>query len=78
MGGGRRRPTDTIDYAVGFTDVIALGEEVNSERPLAVAHVRNETQFEETQKVLREAITIGNTKAKSNPMVFEKICLGDM
>lgn len=78
MGGGRRRPTDTIDYAVGFTDVIALGEEVNSERPLAIAHVRNETQFEETQKVLREAITIGNTKAKSNPMVFEKICLGDM
>ena len=78
MGGGRRKPTDTIDYAVGFTDVIALGEEVNSERPLAVVHVRNEVQFEEAQKALRKAICIGNGKVKSSPMVFEKIRLEDI
>jgi thymidine phosphorylase len=78
MGGGRRKPTDSIDYAVGFTEVIALGEEVNAERPLAVVHVRNEAQFEEAEKSLRDAITVENSKVKSNPMVFEKIRLEDI
>ena len=78
MGGGRRKPTDSIDYAVGLTDFIALGEEVNEQRPLAVVHVRNEAQFEEAQKVLREAIRIGNGKPESKQMVFEKIRLEDL
>jgi len=78
MGGGRRKPTDSIDYAVGLTDLITLGEEVNEQRPLAVVHVRNEAQFEEAQKVLRKAIRIGNGKPESKQMIFEKIRLEDL
>ncbi len=33
MGGGRRVASDTIDYAVGLSDMIALGTEVNAETP---------------------------------------------
>ena len=29
MGGGRRKPTDSIDYAVGFSKFIAINDEVN-------------------------------------------------
>jgi len=82
MGGGRRKPTDSIDYAVGFSDFTALGESVDGNRPLAVVHVRNETQFEEAQKALREAIVVGTEEASgsagSEPMVFEKISLEDV
>jgi len=77
MGGGRRKPSDAIDYAVGFTDFVALGERVDSEKPLAVVHVRNEAQFEEAQKSLLIAIRIGDEQPKEEPMVFKKIRLED-
>jgi thymidine phosphorylase len=77
MGGGRRKPTDSIDYAVGFTDFVMIGESVSSEKPLAVAHVRSEEQFEEAQKAIQSAIKIG-TAAETKPMVFKKITLEDL
>jgi thymidine phosphorylase len=78
MGGGRRKPSDAIDYAVGFTDFVALGERVDTEKPLAVAHVRNEAQFEEAQRTLRAAITIGDEKPEEKPMVFKRITPEDL
>jgi thymidine phosphorylase len=78
MGGGRRKPTDSIDYAVGFSDFIALGDTADRQKPLAMVHVRNEAQFTEAQKALREAITISNTTVASKPMVFEKITMEDL
>jgi len=78
MGGGRRKPTDAIDYAVGFSDFIAINAEANEETPLALVHVRNEEQFEAAQKVLRSSIVIGNTKVEEKPMVFEKIRLEEV
>ena len=78
MGGGRRKPTDSIDYAVGFTDFATIGERVSAEKPLAVAHVRSEEQFEEAQKAIQNAIKIGESSAESKPMVFKKITLEDI
>jgi thymidine phosphorylase len=78
MGGGRRKPSDAIDYAVGFTDFAALGDQVSDENPLAVVHVRNEAQFEEAQRALRQAVTIGDTKPKEKPMVFKRITAEDI
>jgi thymidine phosphorylase len=78
MGGGRRKPTDDIDYAVGFSKCIAINDEVNASTPLAMVHVRNETQFEEAQKALRAAIVIGAEKAETKAMLFEKIRLEDV
>ena len=34
-GGGRTRPEDAIDHAVGLTEMAAVGERVDGERPLA-------------------------------------------
>jgi len=78
MGGGRRKPTDPIDYAVGFSDIVALNDSVNDEIPLAVVHVRNEEQFEEAQKALKAAIVIGTEKGEEKAMLFEKIRLEDV
>ena len=78
MGGGRRKPTDSIDYAVGFSDFVSLGDRVDENRPLALVHVRNEAQFEEAQHALREAVVVGEGSAEIKPMVFEKISLEDV
>ena len=78
MGGGRRKPSDTIDYAVGFSEFTSIGENIDESTPLAMVHVRNETQFKEAKKVLREAIVIGNAIPQTKAMVFEKIYLEDL
>jgi thymidine phosphorylase len=78
MGGGRRKPTDSIDYAVGFSDFVSLGDSVDENRPLALVHVRNEAQFEEAKHALREAVVVGEGSAEIKPMVFEKISLEDV
>ncbi|WP_353662320.1 thymidine phosphorylase [Hydrogenimonas sp. SS33] len=73
LGGGRTKPTDAIDYAVGFTDFAALGDRVGGKKPLAVAHVRSEAQFAEAQKRIREAVTVGDRMPEPKPMVLKKI-----
>ena len=78
MGGGRRKPSDIIDYAVGFSEFISIGENIDESTPLAMVHVRNETQFKEAKKALREAIVIGNAIPQTKAMVFEKIYLEDV
>ncbi|WP_456450969.1 thymidine phosphorylase [Hydrogenimonas sp.] len=73
LGGGRKKPTDAIDYAVGFTDFAALGDEVRADTPLAVAHVRTEEQFEEASRRLKEAIVVGSRRPDEEPMIYKKI-----
>jgi thymidine phosphorylase len=79
MGGGRRKPTDSIDYAVGFSDFIALGERADRNRPLAMVHVRTEAQYEEAKERLLAAIKIEEAEGTApEPMVFEKVTLEDL
>ncbi len=78
MKGGRTRPTDAIDHAVGFSDFIALGERADGERPLAVAHVRSEEQFAEAQRRLREAIVLGEEAPDLPPMIHKRITPEDL
>ncbi|GAB3525501.1 thymidine phosphorylase [Photobacterium proteolyticum] len=73
MGGGRRVASDTIDYAVGLSDMIALGTEVNADTPLAVIHARTEAQWEEAAKAVRENITISEQKPEPTPEVYRRV-----
>ena len=78
MGGGRRKASDEIDYAVGFSDFVALGDSVDDTKPLAVVHVRDESQYEEARRALYSAIVISDLAPSSEPMIFEKIRLEDI
>ncbi|MCU0261059.1 MAG: thymidine phosphorylase [Ilumatobacteraceae bacterium] len=42
LGGGRTRPQDPIDPAVGLVDLAEVGEAVGPDRPLAIVHARTE------------------------------------
>lgn len=78
LGGGRLRAADPIDYAVGLTDVISLGEQADKERPLAFIHARNEAQFEQTAAVIRHAVQVGDARAEVPPSVYRRITLADV
>jgi len=78
MGGGRRVASDEIDYAVGFDNFIRLGEIANSEKPIAVIHARNETQWQEAADALLEAVTVGNEPYQATPDVYRQIRAEDI
>ena len=59
LGGGRVRTEDSIDHAVGLSDVATLGEAVEpGGRPLAVIHARNGDAAKNAADTIRSAFTL--------------------
>lgn len=72
LGGGRRHPDDSIDHAVGFTDLAGIGDDVSS-RPLAVVHAREEDSAEAAAAALARAYRIGGEAAPPRPVIHHRI-----
>ena len=60
LGGGRQRPTDPIDHAVGLTEVKGLGEPVGPGQPFAIVHARNEAAAEAAIARIRAAVAVAD------------------
>lgn len=73
LGGGRRRATDSIDYSVGLTDMARLGDKMDSERPLAVIHANNESDWQQAADAVRAAMTLGDKALEQTPVVYRRI-----
>lgn len=75
LGGGRTRPQDPIDHAVGIVDLAGLGEPVDAGRPLGIVHARDAAGFEAASERLRKAYRIGEAAARG-PLIAERITEG--
>ncbi|MEZ0169566.1 thymidine phosphorylase [Microvirga sp. TS319] len=73
LGGGRTRPQDAIDHAVGLTGLAQIGETVDADRPLAIVHARSEEAAEAAARMVRAAYVLGDAKARSGVMILERI-----
>jgi thymidine phosphorylase len=62
LGGGRTRPQDEIDPAVGLTELAGIGDEVSAGRPLAVVQARDIEMAEDAAARLRFAYHIGHER----------------
>ena len=72
LGGGRTRPQDPIDHAVGLTRLAGLGAPVGPGQPLALVHARSmEAAQEATARVLA-AYEIGEA-LEVGPVVVERL-----
>lgn len=72
LGGGRQIATDSIDYAVGFSHFIRLGELANEGKALATIHARNEEQWQAAASALQAAITVGE-EYRPTPDIYRQI-----
>ena len=73
LGGGRRLPTDTIDFAVGFDQILGIGAKVDVHTVLCRVHARDEiTAADATQRLLA-ACTISDGPAPSYPLIADRI-----
>ncbi|HZW47357.1 MAG TPA: thymidine phosphorylase [Microvirga sp.] len=73
LGGGRTRPQDPIDHAVGLTELAGVGEMVDINRPLAIVHARSEEAAEAAARTVRAAYALGDAKAEPGALILERI-----
>ncbi|SNS96671.1 thymidine phosphorylase [Antarctobacter heliothermus] len=73
LGGGRRVETDVVDPAVGFSDVVRLGDTVAKGQPLLRVHAAREEQAAAAAQVALRAITLGDTAPETVPLIMERI-----
>ncbi|MCB1493040.1 MAG: thymidine phosphorylase [Rhodobiaceae bacterium] len=72
LGGGRVRTSDPIDYAVGFSDFIRVGED-GADRPLCLIHARTEDAADRAEAAVRSAIATGETARRRDTFVLERV-----
>ncbi len=73
LGGGRRRPGQAIDPAVGLTRIASLGETVDAERPLALVQAASRDDAERAAGRIRDAITLGDADFAAPTLIHERI-----
>jgi thymidine phosphorylase len=69
LGGGRTRPDDTVDPAVGLTELAGIGQEVGEGTPLALVHARDEASAERAAATIRRAYSVADLDAAETPVI---------
>ena len=59
LGAGRQKADDAIDFAVGFSKIKKVGEQVAVDEPLFMVHARNERSIVNITPLLQKAVEIG-------------------
>ncbi|MBO9478481.1 thymidine phosphorylase [Shimia sp. R11_0] len=72
LGGGRQVESDVINPAVGFSDVVRLGQYVEAGQPLLRVHAAREAAAEAAAVQVRAAIAIDATMPDIPPLVHEE------
>ena len=72
LGGGRKVETDRVNPAVGLSDVVGLGTQVQRGDPLCVLHAADEDSAMEAAVAVQNAISIGEAGAHG-PLILEGI-----
>ena len=73
LGGGRTRPDQAIDPAVGLSQVLGAGRRVEQGEPLALVHARDAAGAERAVARIAAAWLIGEAAPATRPVVVEAI-----
>ena len=73
LGGGRRRPEDAIDFAVGLTGLAELGQAIAVGQPLALVHARTEAGALQAVREVQAAYQVGAVQPAPNLISYRTI-----
>jgi thymidine phosphorylase len=73
LGGGRRRPEDRIDPAVGFSRLLPIGAQLRAGEALALVHARNDDDANMAVAAVQAAYAIGPSKPSPDRAVIRRI-----
>lgn len=73
LGGGRTRPEDKVDHAVGLTRILPVGAEVRPGEAIALVHARSQGEAEQAAMAVSAAYTIGSAKPASEKTILRRV-----
>jgi thymidine phosphorylase len=73
LGGGRRKPEDAVDHAVGITDLLPVGAEVARGDALALVRARSKTGAEAAAAAIRMAYSLGDGRPARRKPVMRRV-----
>jgi thymidine phosphorylase len=75
LGGGRTRPQDPVDHAVGITRLLPVGHEVKRGEPLALVHARSDAEAQAAAAQVSAAYAIGERRPSKQKAVIRRISI---
>jgi thymidine phosphorylase len=75
LGGGRTKPEDVIDHAVGITGLVPVGTDIGKGDALAIVHARNEADADQAEAAVHAAYTLGEGRPRMPRPVIRRIAL---
>ncbi|UUP17750.1 thymidine phosphorylase [Nitratireductor thuwali] len=73
LGGGRRKPEDLVDHAVGLTGLVPVGAEVEAGRELAIVHARSSSHAALADRAVKAAYGISDKRPRRVSPVRGKV-----
>ena len=73
LGGGRKRAEDGIDYAVGLSGFVELGQNLEEGEALCQVHARREDDAARAIARVQNAISLSEDQSSGQPVVYEVI-----
>ena len=70
---GEAAVTDKVDHAVGFSNLIKIGEPVSPGTRLCILHVNDDAKAARAEALIREAVKFTPTAPKQEPLVQDLI-----
>lgn len=73
LGGGRTRPQDPVDHAVGLTDLMPIGARVEKGDPLAIVLARDEAAADRAVADVAACYRIGESKPATPKVILRRV-----
>lgn len=73
LGGGRRRPSDTIDHRVGLSRLRPLGTIVAKGEPIAIVHAADPASGERAARTVAAAYVLAAEPPELPPVILKRI-----
>ena len=73
LGGGRKQVTDKINFAVGYDNVLSVGDKADETKPLLTLYANTKEEAESVRKKIQNCFTISDNEEKKLPVIYETI-----
>ncbi|MCD4483856.1 thymidine phosphorylase [Chromobacterium vaccinii] len=73
LGGGRRLASDVLDFRVGLSQFVELGQNIGKDTPLMMIHAADEASFEDAARRVKAAIRVDEAAPSELPLVYQII-----
>ena len=73
LGGGRKQIDDAINYAVGYENVVSVGDNVDTSTPLLRVHASSQSDFDRVKNEIEKCFVISDTKRNNLDTIYQTI-----